>query len=118
MLPESLKRDVKEYWSKAAAQNRRLFNGPIYSIDSIGKESGGISICMCESDYAHFLYSANASDRDRLKGCGCRPVAVSALLLTSEFNADTRLSKVDYIDLLFQADTGLKKCSDFADTVP
>lgn len=80
-LPSEVRNRINDHWKRKIYHNDQLYNGDIYSINNISLGEDSVTIELCKSDYAHYVYTLDGKCEHDLS---CRAIAVGALIKTSD----------------------------------
>ncbi len=82
VLPIDLQRKVEENWRKLLANDKKYFNGEVFSIKDIKKSGDKITITVRKTNFAHYLYNRKVDSN--LGKYNLRTAFASCLLLTKD----------------------------------
>ena len=104
-LPNTLKNNIKNFWTNAIKENPNLYNGQDYVIETVTETKESIEMMVTKSNYAHYLYDERIGIEEEKYRC-CSPWGGILLITKDNYFVIGEMSKTTSIPYCLQISGG------------
>ncbi len=80
-LPQSLRKEIDEFWNEQVAKNPNLFNGEVWNVTNMEETDDNIILTIEQTDYAHYLYDERHGIDEKY---ACHNIAAGTYIVTKD----------------------------------